>query len=495
MHDDARASSVSSRRAFLRYTLAAVGGVGAASLLAACGPGTPAPASSGGGAPSTAGGGGGAAATQAPAQPAPAGATATPNAAAASVANPTATPYPVANFGSNSAKVSIRYWTILGSVDGIVMNDLVRKFAEANPDIRVESLQGVVDFIPKMEAAAISSTAPDVAIVRHTYIAAFASKNVLSPITPDELSQAGIKAEDFDQTVWKFTQYQGQQYTVPLDIHLHAMLHNKKLLADAGFSKPPTTLDEWTDVIKKTSKGDVLGYNTFAIGNGAAEPLTWYWYGISRQFGVEMLTPDFSKAAFNTPDGIAAVKWMRDAQQTGNPKAVPAGDLQRTGKVATWGDGPWISTLYFDKTKAEAAPDLDVAPLPQHDPAKPATWAQSHQFALPRQRNQDPAKREAVFRFIKWMGEHSVDWAKAGQVPARNSARQEALTTDDPYLKKLQVWASELKYPAFMPSSPHLLEIMPRIAANVEGALLNQWSVEEGLQKAESEVNQIIAAG
>jgi multiple sugar transport system substrate-binding protein len=279
---------------------------------------------------------------------------------------------------------------------------------------------------------------------------------------------------------------------VPLDIHAHAMLYNKALLSAAGL-KPPTTLDEWSDVVGKVSKDDVLGYNTFAIGNGAQEFMTWYWYGITRQFGVEMLTPDATKAAFNTPEGVAAVTWMRDMQQKGNPKGVPSGDLQRTGKVATWADGPWVSTLYFDKTKAAAADDLDVAALPQHDPNKKATWAQSHQFALPRQRNNDPAKREATLRFVKWMGEHSVDWAKAGQVPARNSARQEALTTEDPYLKKLQVWASELPYAAFMPTSPRLLEVMPRIAANVEGALLNQWSVEEGLKKAETEVNQILS--
>ena len=473
---DERAFSAFSRRRFLRLTLAAVGGT---SLLAACGPGTPPPAGS-------------TAPTSAPAQAQ--GAAPTPTAQTAAIAGPTATPYPVANFGSSSAKISIRYWTILGSVDGIVMNDLVRKFAEANPDIRVESLQGVTDYITKMEAAAISGTAPDVAIVRHTYIGPFAAKNVLSPLTSDELSQVGIKQEDFDQTVWKFTQYQGQQYTIPLDIHAHAMLYNKALFASAGL-QPPTTTDEWLDAAGKLTQGDTLGYNTFNIGRGAQEPLTWYWYGIIRQWGAEMLTPDASKAAFNTPEGVAAVQWMHDMQVKGNPKSVPTADLQRTGKVASWADGPWISTLYFDKTKAEAADDLEVLPLPQHDPNHKATWAQSHQFALPRQRNPDPTKREAVLRFIKWMGEHSVDWAKAGQVPARNSAREEALNADNPYLKKLQVWASELPYGAFMPTSPHLLEIMPRIAANIEGALLGQWSVQEGVQKAESEVNQIIAQG
>jgi uncharacterized protein (DUF608 family) len=49
-----------------------------------------------------------------------------------------------------------------------------------------------------------------------------------------------------------------------------------------------------------------------------------------------------------------------------------------------------------------------------------------------------------------------------------------------------------LPYAAFLPTSAHLLEVMPRIAADVEGAVLNQGTVEEGLKKAENEVNQIL---
>ena len=80
-----------------------------------------------------------------------------------------------------------------------------------------------------------------------------------------------------------------------------------------------------------------------------------------------------------------------------------------------------------------------------------------------------------------------------GTDDARNSARQEALSSDNVYLQKLKTWASELPYVSFIPSHPKLLEVMPRIAANVEGAILNQWTVEEGLKKAEDEVNQILA--
>jgi multiple sugar transport system substrate-binding protein len=406
---------------------------------------------------------------------------------------PTNTPQPALSFGSDSAKVKIRYWTILGSVDGIVMNDLVKKFSADNPDIAVESLQGLTDFIPKMQSSSISGTAPDVAIVRHTYIGPFVDKNILTPFETGELEAAGIKEADYDPTVWKFTQYQGKQYTVPLDIHCHAMMHNKKLLADNGL-QVPTTTDEWLAAVKKVTKDDIIGYNTFALGAGAQEFMTWYIFGIWKQYGVDMISADGAKAAFNTPDGIAAIKWMLDMQSSGNPKNVPTGDLQRTGKVATWADGPWISTLFFDKTKAPAADDLEAAPFPQHDPNNKAVWGQSHQFALPVQGTPDSDRRAAALKFVLWMSQHSADWAKAGQVPARNSARDEVLKSSDPILKHLQIWASELPYVAFIPSHPKLLEVMPRIAANVEGALLGQWSVEEGLKKAEDEVNSILVS-
>lgn len=404
---------------------------------------------------------------------------------------PTPTPYPPETFGGEGAKVKIRYWTILGSVDGIIMNDLVRAFSEENPEIAVESLQGLTDFIPKMQSASISGTVPDVALVRHTYVAPFVSRNMLSALQPAELEQAGIRAEDYDPTVWQFTQIEGQQYTIPLDIHCHAMLHNTKILGDAGVAVP-TTLDEWSAAVAATSTDDVVGYQTFALGEGAQEFLAWYWYGILRQFGGEMLSEDATKAAFNTPEGIEAVRWMQGIQQAGNPQSSPTTDLARTGRVATWADGPWVSTLFFDPTKAPAAADLDVAVLPQRDPTNRFVWGQSHQFAVPRQNDEDSAKREAVFTFVDWMTKHSVDWAKAGQVPANNAAREEALNGTDVSLQKLRVWAEQLPYVAYMRSVPALLEVLPRISANVEGAILGQWSVEEGLTKAESEVNRIL---
>ena len=105
---------------------------------------------------------------------------------------PAPTQTPIAITSNEGAKVRIQYWTILSGPDGDEMSALVQKFSDENPDIGVDSLQGLLDFVPKLQAAGISGTAPDVALLRHYYIGAFASKGVLSPLTPEELSAAGI---------------------------------------------------------------------------------------------------------------------------------------------------------------------------------------------------------------------------------------------------------------------------------------------------------------
>ena len=72
-------------------------------------------------------------------------------------------------------------------------------------------------------------------------------------------------------------------------------------------------------------------------------------------------------------------------------------DLAKKGKLFDWG-AIQIPTLY----------------------AHPATWADSHSFAIPnRQGNPvDPAKRKLVLETIHWFNEHSLAWAGGGHIPA-----------------------------------------------------------------------------
>ena len=50
----------------------------------------------------------------------------------------------------------------------------------------------------------------------------------------------------------------------------------------------------------------------------------------------------------------------------------------------------------------------------------PATWADSHSFAIPDRKGNpvDAAKRKVVLDAVHWFNEHSLEWAGGGHVPA-----------------------------------------------------------------------------
>jgi multiple sugar transport system substrate-binding protein len=50
----------------------------------------------------------------------------------------------------------------------------------------------------------------------------------------------------------------------------------------------------------------------------------------------------------------------------------------------------------------------------------PATWADSHAFAIPDRKGNSvsPEKVQAVLKVIAWMEHHAIMWASAGHIPA-----------------------------------------------------------------------------
>lgn len=72
---------------------------------------------------------------------------------------------------------------------------------------------------------------------------------------------------------------------------------------------------------------------------------------------------------------------------------------------------------------------------------QPATWADSHAFAVPNSEEKpiSPEKLKAVLQIIAWMNEHSISWAGAGHIPAykpvTESAEFKAMQPNSTYVK------------------------------------------------------------
>jgi ABC-type glycerol-3-phosphate transport system substrate-binding protein len=110
-------------------------------------------------------------------------------------------------------KVKLIYWTVLGNVDGIIMDALVKQFMDENPNIEIESLQGVEDFEAKLQSSVLTGVGPDVTLFRLHYVGPYASRNVILPFDSGQLSDQGVLKENFDQRVWDGTPFTKESST------------------------------------------------------------------------------------------------------------------------------------------------------------------------------------------------------------------------------------------------------------------------------------------
>lgn len=385
------------------------------------------------------------------------------------------------------------YWTVLGNVDGPIMDEMVQEFTGENPEIEIESFQGVEDFEAKLQAAVLTGTGPDVTLFRLHYIGPYASRNIILPLDVSILGAEGIAKENYDPRVWDGTFYQGKQFAIPLDIWLFALFYNRRIFEEGGLDpdQPPETLTEWYDMAKALTQGDIIGTAIYTWAPG----MFWIWYGLMRQWGGELFLDEGTRVDLATPAHIEPTQWWHDLRWDINPDAAD-GDLTRTGNVGIWLDGPWTLSLWSDPERSTIVDEYEIALMPQHDLGSPAVFANSHCLALPRPAELDQNKMAAAIRFMKYITEHSLAWsARAGQVPASNVVRasDEWQNGEGAILAGSRKFAEALPYTEFFPQHPMMLEVADRVAAALDAAINTQDTTpEEALQAATEEVNRIL---
>ena len=91
---------------------------------------------------------------------------------------------------------------------------------------------------------------------------------------------------------------------------------------------------------------------------------------------------------------------------------------------------------------------------------KGVNYTNGHIFVLPKHTlgGETKARQQASMYFVKWMLEHSADWAASGKIPAYAPARKEEAFTKLPYLDGfgeidsfVAMQASPYTYSAFSP--------------------------------------------
>lgn len=393
---------------------------------------------------------------------------------------------------SDVEKVEVNYWNVFTGPDGKFMKNIVEEFNKENQqDITVKMrVMASDEYYSKLIPSVASGTAPDVGIMHISRMPQFAATGIITPL--DALANSlNLSDKDFISSLWDAGTFNGKHYTIPLDVHPQGLYYNTQLLLDAGFSKPPRTRQEFLEMAKACTKdtdGDGVTDQWGCALNPreTSQPLFW---SLLYQFGGKAMSDDGKAPAYNSPKGVQALQFMWDLvykYKVSPQNLYPDGELTlfKQGKLAFYINGIWMISELRDQKDL----NFETAPLPQFGSQK-AVWADSHNLVMFKQRKEDQKKTAASSKFISFLSEHSLEWAKAGQIPARNVVRE---SPEFRALKDQDGFAQQVGYVVFPIPTANFDAIWSPTQEQIANVVLGKIKTEDALKAASDEAKKRI---
>lgn len=376
--------------------------------------------------------------------------------------------------------IELRFWNGFTGPDGRTMLKIIREFNRQHPGIHV-TMQRMDwgTYYNKLFVASLGGRAPEIFVVHASSLPRFARAGLLSPIEAD--AQGLIPVSDFDPNVWRAMHYHGTPYAIPLDIHPLGMYYNKTLLQAAGLA-PPTDRESFLTALRqlKQTRPDDTQQWGFVFASYRNNLLA-----LMAQFGGTLMSEDGTRCLLDAPANVAALEFCTSLIREGlvpRPENFDAWIGFRQGKVALAFEGIYLLS------DLEKQPELHYggAPLPILG-IQPATWADSHGLCL--RNGLSGPQRDAAWRFLQFLSDHSLQWAEAGQIPVRLSLR------DTPAFAAMPVqsaFAKEIPYAHYSPAVPIIFEFFTEFDLAIERAMRGSLTPKEALSRATVRINQAI---
>ncbi|MBV2357993.1 sugar ABC transporter substrate-binding protein [Streptomyces sp. J2-1] len=284
--------------------------------------------------------------------------------------------------GDNSAPKTLTYWASnQGSsiaVDKQVLQPELDKFQkQTGIKVKLEVVPWS-DLLNRILTATTSGQGPDVLNIGNTWSASLQATGALLPWDAKNLEKIGGK-DRFVDSALSSTGAQGKDpAAIPLYSMAYALYYNKKIFADAGIAKPPTTWDELiADGAKIRAKGKtVLG----AEGGNVSENIH-HVFVFGKQHGADFFTPE-GKPDFTNPKIVDAVKQYVDLMA--KDKVIPTTDAEyaQNQSVSDFSKGKqamllWQSVAATLKAQGMSEDDYGIAPVPVQS-GTPGTGTQTN---------------------------------------------------------------------------------------------------------------------
>jgi multiple sugar transport system substrate-binding protein len=276
-----------------------------------------------------------------------------------------------------NANVTITFWHGWSAPSEVkAIQDNIASFEKAQPNIHVKAVANITDDKINQALRAGGPKAPDVVSSFTTdNVGEFCSSHAFVDLAPF-LKKSNIDpGATFPKAQLTYTQFKGDQCSLPLLSDAYGLYYNKAMFAKAGISSPPKTLSEFkADALKLTkSNGDTYSELGFMPDyHGYETAITHY----AAQFSPTYFTPDGKSNVANDPAVKKTMVWQKqmvDAlggyQKLEKYRSTFGDEFSdknpfMTGQVAMAIDGEWRGGMIDDSSSKVK---YGVAPFPVPD--------------------------------------------------------------------------------------------------------------------------------
>ena len=381
------------------------------------------------------------------------------------------------------AAVEIDYWSVFTGGDGATMQGMVDAFNASQDEVHVNHTPMTADDLYQKTGSGV----PDVAVVHIERIPNFVTNEMLYAYDMDLINDAaGIVAENYNQAAWAASDIDGEHYGIPLDVHSYVTYINKDLFDKYDLNEFVAdgyiTFDEIRQIGDKARAAGYEG-EIFNLGWMRAQMLGYY-----AQEGDGLLSQDGIHPSINNDSMKKAMETMKSLSEDGytTVKNTDYSSKFYGGELLVWTEGIWMKAAVVD-----AGINFEMFPGVCYAPETCKSWTSSHNFVQFADEERTEEEDRAVAKFVNWMGENSLTWAKdAGQCPSHLSINNVAEFKDMPQ----SFLADPARVDELNIYSYEYWGLFDTAFSRVGWDFVDAMSIEDALVQIEQEINDAIAA-
>jgi multiple sugar transport system substrate-binding protein len=370
-----------------------------------------------------------------------------------------------------------------------LLEQVLHQFESQHPTIKVKHEIINDQYMDVIKTRLIGDAAPDVFYLDAFEAPLLMKYGVLEPL--NSYINAQFDLADFEPTLLKAFQLDGQTYGLPKDFSTLALFYNTTAFQDVGLDQPPQTWDELRDYSQNLTVDTNRDGRNEQYGFGVSPELSRQYFMMTA-FGGRLIDHQ-ENAEFFTSGSLKGLQLIIDQYRKDRTSAQPSdvgastgSELFGQGKAAMAIEGPW-AIPYLQETFPKL--QFATAEVPTVNDKK-GTMAYTVAYVM----NRKTKHKEAAWQLIAYLTsqEGMKAWAKEGLVlPSRKSVLQELGYADNPLYAPFVKGA---EYATIWQAGETLPTILTHFNNQFISALIGEQSLRDAMRKAQRAANKEIQA-